>query len=95
MGKLRHGRGHRVPTAFTLPPPGIPRCSHLEGSPARLRGARLWGEGRVKGGRGGKGGGMLLQRAVPAAPAERQIIQRHQPERNQPSEPRAKIPAVK
>lgn len=45
------------PHSLRFAPPGIPRCSHLEGSPARLRGARLWGEGRVKGGGGGKGGG--------------------------------------
>lgn len=66
-GKLRHGpcgekgRSHRVPAAFPLSP-GVPRCSHVEGSPVRRwgggpRGARLWGEGRVKGGGGGGGEG--------------------------------------
>lgn len=50
---------------------------------------RRSGEGRRR-----RGGGSC-ERAVPAVSGERQIIQRHQPERNQPAEPRAKIPAVK
>lgn len=94
-----------TPPSYPQEPTDLAGRSHREKNPPQNVGGThgKGGGGRAPLGEGaagprsgeGRRGGGSCGRSVPAVSGERRIIQRHQPERNQPAEPRAKIPAVK